>query len=64
MAPSDHLIEEAPLLDALREAAGRLHRAGLRMRLEGWGVVTGSDPAPGTALEPGSIVTVRAGSGS
>jgi cell division protein FtsI/penicillin-binding protein 2 len=47
----------------LREAAGRLHRAGLRMRIEGWGIVSGSVPAAGAVVEPGSLVTVRAGQG-
>lgn len=44
---------------ALRDAARRLHRAGLRVRLAGWGTVRDLDPAPGASVAPGALVTVR-----
>jgi len=44
----------------LRQAAMRLHQAGLRMRYEGWGRVWASAPDAGTEVAPGTIVTVRA----
>jgi cell division protein FtsI (penicillin-binding protein 3) len=44
----------------LRDAARALHRAGLRMRVEGWGTVTRTDPPPGTRVAPGTLVTVTA----
>lgn len=44
----------------LREAAGRLHQAGLRMKYEGWGRVWESDPEAGAEVQPGTVVTVRA----
>jgi cell division protein FtsI (penicillin-binding protein 3) len=45
---------------SLREAARRLHAAGLRVRVEGWGVVESVEPRPGTTVEPGTLITVRA----
>jgi len=42
----------------LRNAAERLHEAGLRVRVEGWGVVDRTEPAPGTAVQAGTAVTV------
>jgi hypothetical protein len=44
----------------LRDAARALHRAGLRMRVEGWGTVTRTDPPSGTRVAPGTLVTVTA----
>lgn len=44
----------------LRAAARRLHEAGLRMRLTGWGVVRSVDPAPGTIVLRGTPVRVAA----
>jgi cell division protein FtsI (penicillin-binding protein 3) len=44
----------------LRDAARRLHEAGLRVRVVGWGVVRSVEPRPGTTVEPGSLITVRA----
>ena len=43
---------------SLRAAAGRLHEAGLRVRVEGWGAVDHTAPAPGTAVQAGTAVTV------
>ena len=45
---------------SLRDAARALHRAGLRMRVEGWGTVTRVNPPPGTRVAPGTLVTVTA----
>ncbi len=45
---------------SLRDAARALHRAGLRMRVEGWGTVTRADPPAGTRVAPGTLVTVTA----
>ncbi|UCF41073.1 MAG: transpeptidase family protein [Gemmatimonadota bacterium] len=45
---------------SLRDAARALHRAGLRMQVEGWGTVTRTDPPAGTRLAPGTLVTVTA----
>lgn len=42
----------------LRAAAGRLHEAGLRVRVEGWGAVDRTAPAPGTAVQAGTAVTI------
>jgi cell division protein FtsI (penicillin-binding protein 3) len=44
----------------LRVAAGRLHKAGLKMQPSGWGVVVTSDPAAGTPVPPGTVVKVVA----
>ncbi len=45
---------------SLRDAARVLHRAGLRVRVDGWGGVYSRDPEPGTTVAPGTVVTVRA----
>ena len=45
---------------SLRDAARVLHQAGLRVRVDGWGVVHSLDPEPGTTVAPGTVVTVRA----
>jgi len=44
----------------LRAAARALHRAGFRVRVNGWGTVAGTSPAAGAEAEPGALVTVRA----
>ena len=44
---------------SLRDAARRLHQAGLRMRIRGWGVVVSTEPEAGAELAVGSLVTVR-----
>lgn len=44
----------------LREAARRLHQRGLRVRVDGWGIVDSIAPAAGTALGSGEAVTVFA----
>jgi membrane peptidoglycan carboxypeptidase len=46
-----------------RAAAGALHRSGFAVRLEGWGPVEGTIPAPGESLTAGSTVVVRGASG-
>jgi cell division protein FtsI (penicillin-binding protein 3) len=45
---------------SLRAAARELHRAGFRVRVEGWGRVTATSPAAGAGALPGSLVVVRA----
>jgi cell division protein FtsI (penicillin-binding protein 3) len=44
----------------LREAVGRLHRAGLRVRTQGFGEVIATSPAAGDSTKAGAIVIVRA----
>ena len=44
----------------LRDAARQLHNAGLRVRIEGWGTVEGTDPTAGTAVPAGTVVQVTA----
>jgi hypothetical protein len=44
---------------ALRDAVRRLHGQGFRVEVEGVGVVQGTAPAAGRALEPGAVVVVR-----
>ncbi len=44
----------------LREAAGALHAAGFRVRIEGWGRAVRTTPSAGTTAEIGSLITVRA----
>ena len=46
---------------SLRAAARALHQLGFEVRVEGWGTVTSTSPAAGSAASPGSTVTVRAG---
>lgn len=41
-----------------RTAAQRLHAAGLRVRLEGWGRVVATRPGAGAAVDVGALVTV------
>jgi cell division protein FtsI (penicillin-binding protein 3) len=48
---------------SLREAALTLHRHGLRVRIDGRGVVRRTAPAAGTRVAPGSLVTVVASDG-
>lgn len=45
---------------SVRAAARELHRAGFRVRIEGWGSVGATSPAAGAVLAPGSLVTVHA----
>ncbi len=45
---------------SLREAAARLHRAGLQVRATGFGTVSGMTPPAGDSVAVGSLVTVRA----
>jgi cell division protein FtsI (penicillin-binding protein 3) len=44
-----------------RAAARMLHRAGFRVRLDGWGPARGTSPAAGTTAPAGSVVVVRGG---
>jgi cell division protein FtsI (penicillin-binding protein 3) len=44
---------------SLRDAARRLHRAGLRVRVRGWGIVGSTEPGPGTELAAGALVTLN-----
>ena len=44
---------------SLRRAVGELHRRGLRVRVVGWGAVSSVDPAPGTTLPTGTLVTIH-----
>jgi cell division protein FtsI (penicillin-binding protein 3) len=46
---------------SLRAAARALHRRGFEVRVEGWGRVVATIPRAGSAAQPGSAVTVRAG---
>jgi len=43
---------------SVAEAALLLEEAGLHLKIEGTGVASSQSPAPGTAVEPGSTVTV------
>ncbi len=45
---------------SLRQAARALHRAGLRVRIRGWGRVIRSDPAPGVPVAPGTMILLEA----
>jgi cell division protein FtsI (penicillin-binding protein 3) len=45
----------------LRKAAGALHRSGFQVRVQGWGLVTATNPQPGTRAAAGSVVTLVAG---
>jgi cell division protein FtsI (penicillin-binding protein 3) len=44
----------------LKEGVGRIHRAGLRARVEGYGEIVRTTPAPGDSVRAGRIVTVVA----
>jgi cell division protein FtsI (penicillin-binding protein 3) len=44
----------------LKEGVGRLHRAGLRARVEGYGEIVRTSPAPGDSVRAGRLVTVWA----
>ncbi len=44
----------------LREAVQRIHQAGLRVRVDGWGRVVSSDPGPGATVPARALVTVVA----
>ncbi len=48
----------------LREAVRTLHRAGFRVRLDGWGSAAGTAPAAGTDVPPGTIVRLRGSEGT
>lgn len=48
---------------SLRDAARRLHNVGLRVRVEGWGAVRGTNPGVGSEVPSGTLVTL-AGSAS
>lgn len=43
----------------LRDAVGRLHRIGLRVRTVGLGEVVGTTPAAGDSVKMGAVVTIR-----
>jgi cell division protein FtsI (penicillin-binding protein 3) len=43
----------------LRDAVGRLHRVGLRVRTVGLGEVVGTTPAAGDSVKMGAVVTIR-----
>jgi cell division protein FtsI (penicillin-binding protein 3) len=45
----------------LRAASRALHRAGFRVRVEGWGAVETTRPAAGTVAPAGTMVVLRAG---
>jgi cell division protein FtsI (penicillin-binding protein 3) len=45
---------------SLRDAAHQLHLAGLRVRVRGWGTVRSVEPAPGSRVAAGTLVTVHA----
>jgi cell division protein FtsI (penicillin-binding protein 3) len=45
---------------ALREGVGRLHRAGLRTRVEGFGEIVRTSPAAGDSVSGGRVVTIFA----
>jgi cell division protein FtsI (penicillin-binding protein 3) len=47
----------------LRDAVRRLHRSGFHVEVEGGGVARGTVPAAGTALAPGSTVTILGAEG-
>jgi cell division protein FtsI (penicillin-binding protein 3) len=44
----------------LKEGVGRLHQAGLRVRLEGYGDIVGTRPGAGESVATGRVVTVVA----
>ena len=58
--PLDDVAAEIVRATSLRAAARMLHRSGFRVRVEGWGDVTGTSPAAGAEAAPGSTVLVRA----
>jgi cell division protein FtsI (penicillin-binding protein 3) len=47
----------------LRTAARTLHRAGFRVRIRGWGTVTGTLPAAGADAAPGSAIVITGEAG-
>jgi len=65
LAPAESALapEPRPVPDVtgqnLRAAVRALHRGGFKARVEGWGNVTGTVPAAGSAAQPGSTVIVR-----
>jgi hypothetical protein len=64
-APGTRVLRRIPDVQgqSLRAAARLLHRSGFRVRVEGWGAVTGTSPAAGAQAEPGSMIVVRAAVG-
>jgi cell division protein FtsI (penicillin-binding protein 3) len=44
---------------SLRAAARTLHRAGFKVRIEGWGDALGTTPAAGAEAAPGTTVVIR-----
>jgi cell division protein FtsI (penicillin-binding protein 3) len=62
VAPSDSVAaRRVPNVTGLspREAVARLHRAGFEVRLLGLGEVRRTEPAPGAAAPPGTVITVH-----
>ena len=65
MPPADSTAVPAPRAvpdvggQSLRVAVRTLHRGGFRVRIEGWGKVTGTMPSAGAVAQPGSTVVVR-----
>lgn len=63
--PPSTVPERKPIADvtglSMREAARRLHTAGFRVRVEGSGTVERVEPAAGTSLAVGSVVTIAGG---
>jgi cell division protein FtsI (penicillin-binding protein 3) len=45
---------------SLREAARRLHRVGLQVKVTGWGTVRSSSPVSGSTVQPGSPILLTA----
>jgi cell division protein FtsI (penicillin-binding protein 3) len=59
--PAPALLEIPDVSGAsVRQAALALHRRGFRVQVEGSGLVSGSQPAPGDSARAGSVVTLRA----
>ncbi len=49
---------------ALRDAVRRMHASGFRVRVQGRGIITGSEPLVGTTLPKGALVRLAAGARS
>jgi beta-lactam-binding protein with PASTA domain len=49
---------------SFRRAAARLHQVGLRVRLDGRGLVDSVEPAPGSLVTQGTLITLTGQGGN